>query len=114
MFSMIEEQWKPLREREGEYEISSIGRVKRLARVIVCKNGRPKSLAEKILIPHFNSTGYLWHQFRTGGKRDFRFVHRMVAEAFIENTDSKPFVNHKSGIKTENFTSNHSTNIRRS
>lgn len=106
MFSMIEEQWRPLRGYRSEYQISNHGRVKRLSRTIICKNGMPKPLPERILTPQFNSNGYLWHQFPGKIKKDFRFVHRMVAEAFVENPQSKPFVNHKSGIKTENDASN--------
>lgn len=34
------------------------------------------------------------------------FIHRLVAEAFLDNTDNLPVVNHKNGIRNDNRLSN--------
>lgn len=53
----------------------------------------------KKLKPHKNHKGYLWINL---GRQGRRFVHRMVAEAFIPNPENKPQINHKNGIRDDN------------
>lgn len=49
---------------------------------------------ERILKPSLNENGYLYASLWKNGQAFSRTVHRLVAEAFIPNPDSKPFVNH--------------------
>lgn len=100
------ETWKEIIGYEGLYECSTHGRIRTVARGTICKNGRPKTLGQKILTPHFNTNGYLWVYLHKGGVRRFWLIHRLIALTFVENPDSKTFVNHRSGVKTANVPEN--------
>ena len=85
---METEIWKPVVGYEGLYEISTFGRVKSLRK-------------NKILIRN-NKLQYIQIELWDNWKYKRETVHRLVAQAFIENTESKPMVNHKNWIKTDN------------
>jgi hypothetical protein len=70
------------------------------------KNGRLDNRRGKILKPHLDSDGYLRITVTNEGLRKSYFVHRLVALAFIPNSENKPTVNHIDGIKTNNNVSN--------
>lgn len=58
------------------------------------------------LKPKKDKDGYLCIQLRSNKKPSSVRIHRLVAEAFIQNPDNKPQVNHKNGIKQDNRASN--------
>ena len=53
-----------------------------------------------------HKTGYLYIRFRTNKKNKRFRVHRIIAEHFIPNPENKLYVNHKNGIKSDNFVEN--------
>ena len=99
---MNKEIWRDITGYEGYYQVSSEGRVKSLKRTFIDKSGRKRTVKERILKPAFDGWGYLIVTLCAGGKRKNLMVHRLVCEAFNDNRDEKPEVNHINEIKTDN------------
>ena len=100
---------KPVAGYEGYYEVDQFGRVFSVDRVIsVEDNGRKyeKPLVGKQMKQCMHDKGYKIVSLTKDGKTKNIFVHRLVAEAFIENPDNLPMVNHKDEDKTNNFAEN--------
>ena len=101
------EIWKDVKGYEGLYQVSNMGRVKSLERTVTRKNGRKQTIRERILKPRTNQDGYLRVTLYNNGNKIKQFlVHRLVCEAFHENPENKPCVNHKDENKTNNIASN--------
>lgn len=100
---------KPIEGYEGYYEVDQFGRVFSVDRVIrVNDNGREydKPIKGGQLKQHMHSKGYKIVCLTKDGKSKNVYVHRLVAEAFIENQNGFPFINHKDEDKTNNFADN--------
>ena len=95
------EIWKDLKDYEDHYQISSLGRIKSLAR-----KHKFGTLEEKIMKPSKNVNGYYQVNLWKNGKVKLRRVHRLVAETFISNPENLPHVNHKNEIKSDNRVEN--------
>ena len=80
------------------YEVSNFGRVKSLPKYL----GSRFRDEEKILKQNTTKFGYLKTTIYFEGKAKTFLVHRLVAQAFIDNPENKPQVNHKNGIKKDN------------
>ena len=93
------EIWKDIKGYEGKYEISNFGRVKSHVKI-----GTPTYYKTPIL----STPGYYTVCLSKDGKVSYSVgIHRLVAEAFVENTDkTKTEVNHKDGNKLNNYYEN--------
>lgn len=87
----MEEIFKEIKGYEGLYKISNYGRVKN---------------KDKILkLYHEPNRYYSIGLFKQGARKTFR-IHRLVAQAFVDNPENNNEVNHKDGDKTNNNASN--------
>ena len=91
----MEEKWKPVKGYKGLYEVSDWGNVRSLN---YNKTGRAQLLKSRK-----DTRGYLKVVLCKKGERKNKYVHRLVAEAFLPNPLNLPDVNHKSECKMLNF-----------
>ena len=93
------EIWRDVVGYEGLYKVSNFGRVKSLKD----NNGKYR---EKILKFAKNNKGYLYVCLCKEGKVNKCKAHRIVAQAFLENPNNLPMINHKDECKTNNVVTN--------
>ena len=100
----VVEEWRDIKGYEGRYQISNAGRVKSLLTWKVAKGEFEPE--ERIMHPTDNGHGYLLIGLKTKGKKKNRYIHRLVAETFIDNPENKPAVNHKDYNRANNVVEN--------
>jgi hypothetical protein len=103
---METEIWKDIENFEGRYQISNLGRVKSLPRIVKRNNWSNQTINEKILKTFINKGGYEIAVVQNGSRGKHLAIHRLVALAFIPQIEGKTFVNHIDGVKTNNAISN--------
>ncbi len=85
--------WKPIKNFEGLYEISSDGRVRSLH----------KRNYHNILNTWDNGRGYLFCNLcKKGQKKKHGYIHKLVAGHFVDNPDTLNVVNHIDGDRSNN------------
>lgn len=95
----MKEIWKDVKGYEGIYQVSNTGKLKRVEHKRADKN---YILKEKIMRPSVDKDGYFYVKLRKEGKSKQVFIHRLVAEAFLDNSSKLPTINHKDGMKQNN------------
>lgn len=93
---MEREIWKDIAGYEGYYQVSNMGRVKSVYRIIDRCDGTTQRVSERILKP-FNTGSaphYLGVHLRKDGERETLKIHRLVAKAFIPNPEKLDVVDH--------------------
>lgn len=101
---IVSEEWRDVVGHEGFYQVSQIGNVRSLDRVIYRKNGTKQRLRGRVMRPSDNGSGYrqlpLKNPIRTAK------IHWLVAEAFLGPRPSGKEINHIDGDKTNNAVTN--------
>lgn len=100
------EKFKPVQGYAGIYEISNLGRVKSLSRIIERKDGNTRVTEDRIILPFLTKCGYHQIVLCKDGVRKKHYIHRLVANAFIENPNKLPIINHKDENKLNNRVDN--------
>lgn len=92
------ERWQQIRGYEGWYEVSDKGNVRSIDRFIHQRSRYGETVVRhirgKLVKPTDNGNGYLIVGLRKNQERRNFYVHRLVAEAFVENPNGYEYVNH--------------------
>ena len=82
----MKEIWKDIKGYEGLYQVSKSGKIKSIRNNIYLK-------------PNLQVNGYLRISLSKNGKIQYKNIHRLVAETFIDNENNYPVINHIDGNK---------------
>lgn len=102
----MQEIWKPIIGFENLYEVSNLGNVRSIERIVIDKIGRKLVFHSVVLVPRKTNKEYLTVNLSKNGKFKNYSVHRLVAEAFIPNDENKPCIDHINGNRQDNSVSN--------
>jgi hypothetical protein len=97
----MQEIWKVVKGYGEPLEVSNLGRL----RAKTALNGKPIN-EYRILKPTDNGNGYLRINRRKDGKQITLYVHKLVAQCFIDNPRGLTEINHKDENKYNNNANN--------
>lgn len=81
------EMWKDIPNYENIYQVSNMGRVKSLTRIIENKKGQIQKYKGKILSPRLSNRGYFQINLSENNKTKLFSIHRLVMYAFVGSSD---------------------------
>ena len=107
----VKEIWKRIQDSDGHFYISNLGRMKREEYDFIDKANRYQHRELKIWDTgtYNKANGYYSFRYRkNNGEHKNQYVHRLVAEYFIENFKPEVYnqVNHIDGNKSNNYAEN--------
>lgn len=99
-------EWRDVEGWKGLYQVSSLGQVRSLSRLIRSRGTGVRQIPGRVLKPGDNR-GYLGVVLDDASRRVRKSIHRLVAIAFLGNPPSeRSQVNHKNGVKSDNTVGN--------
>ena len=99
---MTSNEWRVVPNYNGKYIVNSIGEI----RSLFCGHGTKWKCGERTLTQNNDWKGYKKVALSKDGRTKRVFVHRIVAEAFLEKPTGKDMVNHIDGNKQNNSVDN--------
>lgn len=96
------EEWKDLKGFEGIYQISNLGNVKSLSRIISYKDGRDRPTKEKLMKLYIDSSGYYMCNLRKDKKTFYKRIHILVYETFVGEIPENMVIDHINRDKLDN------------
>ena len=102
----MKEVWKDIKGYEGLYQVSNLGRIKSVDRIIKRKKNGDYFQKGRILNLQIAKNGYYICKLSYQNKKPSKNVHKLVAEAFISNPNNYPCINHKDENKLNNNVNN--------
>lgn len=105
---LLDEEWRDIEGYEGYYQVSSLGRVRSVKRVVLKSDGIWMNCKSTILRPFIGTTAnYLETQLSKDNIPKKFLIHRLVAYAFLGLTPNSSLeVNHKDGNRHNNAVQN--------
>ena len=98
----MKETWRDIKGYEGRYQISNLGRVKSLERVIHRKDGRSYLRKGMLLKNKMGTNGYYYVCLYKNNKQKTFMIHSLVALNFIGERPSNHDICHINGNKLDN------------
>ncbi len=105
-FIIMKEIWKPIKNYERYYEISNLGNIRSVDRYVNHYSGSKRLMKGKSRCFGNNGHDYSFIPLTKYGKSKNYYVHRLVAEAFVEKKGNRKHVNHLDGNKQNNKSPN--------
>ena len=105
------EIWKPIVGiadglYDGYYEVSNLGRVKMLPRLL--RHNKGMRVSKEKIVTGTNTHGYKMVSFKKDGVKTMKSIHNLVATAFVHNPNPDKFnmVNHLNSDRADNRAEN--------
>lgn len=102
------EEWRDVKGYEGLYQISNMGHVRSLDRYVPHSRNPEYAVLRKgkMLSTIDNGNGYRYITFTVGQKRKNFYIHRLVADAFVDNPNGLNEIDHINRDRSDNRAEN--------